>query len=361
MREPLVSVIIPVYNTERYIARAVQSVLEQSYTAIEVILVNDGSTDASEEVCKEFEQRYSRVNYFSQMNKGVASARNLGINIANGEYILFLDSDDTWKSNLVERVIECFQDTNCDMVRFGFLSHAPDVLQTDKIENAIYTQKEIIKRYFADGTIYRNLSVCWGGAYKRSIIEKGNIHFDERLAIGEDGKFVLQYSLLCEKIQMLDEYLYDYYPIFEDRENATSRNTKAIYDEYELCFLEFELIYGKWDAILSDDDKEQTYGGFVDRTIGRLVRLAAYTPMKLMPVNYMRLKNFVTNEAVQKAIIYYRPKRKTDSKAIPWAIKNRFMFAVWYMLRSKRSNYFKMYGKKMVAQSIWKNGPIIRF
>lgn len=360
MTNPLVSVIIPIYNTEKYIRRSVDSVLNQTYQNFEILLVNDGSNDRSPEVCEDLSNKDERIQYFTQKNQGVSVARNLGLKNAKGEYVFFLDSDDEWNNRLIEKVIDCFQITNCDMVRFGFNSHAPQYVQNDRIREGLFAQKEIVCSYFADGVIYRNFSACWSGAYKRTLIEGEKLRFDKKMAIGEDGKFVLQYTLLCKKIQMIDEHLYEYYPIFEDRENATSRDTKAIYDEYELCLLEFELIYQKWDSLLSEADKREAYGKFVDRTIGRLVRLAAYTPIGKLPENYKSLSNFIKNKAVQTAIIYYIPQRLTDSKLIPWAIKDKNTSLLWFALISKKRKYLKTYGRKREACSIWKNKAIVK-
>jgi glycosyltransferase involved in cell wall biosynthesis len=356
----LVSVIIPIYNTEKYIQRAVDSVLSQTYQNFEILLINDGSSDGSSGICENLSNQDKRIRYFYQKNQGVSVARNLGLKKAKGDYIFFLDSDDEWKNNLVEKVVECFQNSDCDMVRFGFHSHAPEVVQNDRIENAIYIQKELICKYFDDGIIYRNFSACWSGAYKKKLIDNGGLLFDKSLAIGEDGKFVLQYTLCCEQIQMIDEYLYEYYPIFENRANATSRDTKAIYDEYELCLLEYELIYKNWNGLLSETEKKQIYGSFIDRTIGRLVRLAAYTPMNKLSENFNSLKKFVANREVQEAIRFYVPKRATDSKITPWAIKTKNMPLLWCALKSRKGKYFKVYGRKREARSIWNGRPVVK-
>ncbi len=360
MRNVLVSVIIPIYNTEKYIKRAVDSVLRQTYQNFEVLLINDGSSDGSSCICENLSNLDKRIRYFYQKNQGVSAARNLGLKNAKGDYILFLDSDDEWKNNLVEKIVECFQNSDCDMVRFGFHSHAPEIVQNDKIENAIYTQKELICKYFDDSMIYRNFSACWSGAYKKRLIDNGGLLFDKRLAIGEDGKFVLQYTLLCKQIQMIDEYLYEYYPIFANRTNATSRDTKVIYDEYELCLLQFELIYKEWNTGLAETEKKQVYGSFVNRIIGRLVRLAAYTPVNQLSENYNSLKKFVINREVQEAIRFYVPKRAMDSKIIPWAIKTRNMPLLWWALKSRKGRYFKSYGRKREARSIWNGRPVVK-
>ena len=99
----LVSVIIPIYNTEKYIKRAVDSVLSQTYQNFEILLINDGSSDGSSGICENLSNQDKRIRYFYQKNQGVSVARNLGLKKAKGDYIFFLDSDDEWKNNLVEK------------------------------------------------------------------------------------------------------------------------------------------------------------------------------------------------------------------------------------------------------------------
>lgn len=357
MQNPLVTIIMPIYNTQGYIKRAVESVLNQSFMDYELLLVNDGSTDASEEECQRMLQLDDRILYLSQENGGVASARNLGLSRARGEYVFFLDSDDTWKNNLLETVVGAFMKTNCDMVRFGFQSKAVELLAEDSLVDKIYSQKELIIQYFTDGNIYRNFSACWSGAYKHSIIEEHHLAFDPSLARGEDGKFVLSYTLHCKNIYVLDKKLYEYYPFFPDRENATSRATKELYDEYELCFLQFKMINSCWEGLINEGERRQLYRDFIDRSIGRLVRFVAYTPVRMFWENYKRLGLFCKDEDVQKAATYYFPKRESDSKIVPWALRNKFVLILWISLLRKKKTYFKIHEKKDFAQSVWRKTP----
>ncbi len=354
MGEPLVSVIVPVYETEKYVRRAVESICNQTYDNLEVILVNDGSPDNSEEICLELAREDNRVKYYYQENAGVASARNLGLSKADGEYVLFCDSDDEWKENLLELTVKEMQESGYDMVRFSFESRASELIMSDDLPEKVYSQKELFLEYFSNSIIYRNISSSCFGVFRLQIIKENRLQFDERLKHGEDGKFVVQYINHCEEIKYINQNLYVYYPFFEDRITATSRNNKELYNEYELCCILFEEFYKQWNSRLSKEEKQKAYGAFYDRVIGRLVRFAAYSTQQTRIKDKKSLKDFLYRSYVIDAGNYYQRIRSTDSKAIPFLMKKRCVNLLWLVLRGKRERYYQMYGKKQYAESIWK-------
>ena len=111
----LVSIIVPVYNAQDYVGKCIASILAQSYTNIELILVNDGSTDKSEDVCRKYARLDERIKIFSQSNGGVSNARNKGLDKASGEYIMFVDADDYIESNMVEVMYKAIKEENVSM------------------------------------------------------------------------------------------------------------------------------------------------------------------------------------------------------------------------------------------------------
>lgn len=131
MNKPKVSIIIPVYNVERYVKKCINSVLSQSYTDYEIILVDDGSTDASGEICDRFAEQYRQISVIHQSNMGLGGARNTGIAASKGDYLLFIDSDDTVNLRLVEKCIEKAEKYGCDIVLFDAVAVYPDGSQGD--------------------------------------------------------------------------------------------------------------------------------------------------------------------------------------------------------------------------------------
>ena len=148
----LISVIVPVYNCERYLPQAIETILDQTYEPIEIIVINDGSTDRSEEIAKRF---LPRIRYYSHPNKGPGATRNKGAKLANGQFLAFLDSDDLWLPNKLERQMGLFSDhPDLDMV-FGYVKqfHSPELAA--ELKNKTTFASEIMKGFLV-GTLLIN-------------------------------------------------------------------------------------------------------------------------------------------------------------------------------------------------------------
>ncbi|MDF2791255.1 MAG: glycosyl transferase family protein, partial [Neobacillus sp.] len=155
MKQEMVSVIVPVYNTEKYIARCLESIITQKYRNIEIIVVNDGSTDQSEKIINTYAEKDRRVQLYNQKNAGQAVARNRGLQIANGEYILMVDSDDSISENLIDDVLRKMCEAKADLAIFD-----------------LYYFKSGKKIYFKTGTNLRSAETMpLNKMYKRSLWE----------------------------------------------------------------------------------------------------------------------------------------------------------------------------------------------
>ena len=181
------SVIIPVYNAEKYLEKCVDSVLMQSYNNFEVILINDGSTDSSGVICDSYALNDSRVKVFHQSNKGVSAARNLGIHKSKGEWLYFMDSDDTINENLFA-ILEK-NDAYIDVIQFGFnrISLDEKTLSFFPKSNKIYNSAD---DYIKDVS-YKTFTL-WVHFFRSSIIEKYNIRFTEGQKYAEDLEFTIK-------------------------------------------------------------------------------------------------------------------------------------------------------------------------
>ena len=353
---PLISVIVPVYNTEQYIKRAIESICRQTYENIEVIIVNDGSTDRTEQVCISLEKRDTRIKYYYQENGGVSSARNLGLEKASGEYILFCDADDEWDSKLVEIVADNMMKNDCDMVRFSYRSDNERYLAECPLPEKKLTARETLVEWFMDADINANMSNCWGGMYKRSIIKQNNITFMKQLRAGEDIIFVFDYTMSCSQVSFISDKLYIYYPVFEDRVNATNRKQAALYDEYELHALKLQKFYKKYHLELTEEQKKDVYGKCYDRIIGRMICFAAYSTTTSKKSDERRLKEFINQPYMIEAGKYFERVRKTDSCLVPFLMRRRWSRMLWWMLNLRAKKYIAAYGKKIYAYSIWREG-----
>lgn len=196
-----VSVIIPVYNTEKYLKKCIESVMNQTLTDIEILVVNDGSKDSSEKIINKLLKVDKRIRYYSQENKGVSAARNVGLQHAKGEFILFVDSDDTILPETLDELYNYAIRKRVEIVRFGIdISNKKNIV--NKCEFKEYVYKDIIENY-------NYASVCYELISNKLIINN-NIKFDESIKYGEDLLFNMLIYLKANKIYLTDKIYYRY-------------------------------------------------------------------------------------------------------------------------------------------------------
>lgn len=208
MDKALISVIIPVYNVAEYIDRCVESLLSQTYSNIEIILINDGSKDTSSEVCHRLSDLHEdKIKVIDQENKGVSAARNAGLDIASGEYIAFVDADDWVSEDYLEKLYTAIIDNDADL---SICAHVMDYdsgksVYMRRISGGAYTVAEYI------GVQGIGMPNIWVSMYKANVIQNNNIRFDSYLRKGEDILFICSYMSKCSKIFAIDDAMYHYY------------------------------------------------------------------------------------------------------------------------------------------------------
>ena len=189
------SIIIPVYNSEDYLPRCIESVLSQSFSDFEVLLVDDGSQDSCRVICDEYAAKDNRIRVFYKNNGGVSSARNLGLDHACGEWIYFVDSDDEILPNGLQTLVDCISD-DVDVVMGGFVEEdeCGNVLSVDKRVVLSLTKKQsIVSLYGGNGSYYHYCGYLWMRLLRRSVIQRLDLRFDTSIAIKEDTLFLMQY------------------------------------------------------------------------------------------------------------------------------------------------------------------------
>lgn len=204
----MISIIVPVYNTEKWLHRCVDSLLAQTYTDFEVLLINDGSTDGSGVICDEYAIRDPRVRAFHKSNGGVSSARNLGLDNAKGEWINFVDSDDWVESHYLEVLINQVGDSDLSICDFKL--QGTNDKWTDKIDTACIEESNLATFYTE---IYPNceMTAPWAKLLKHEYIKKERIRFDESLHTIEDTLFILDYLYHVKSIVTTHEKFYNYW------------------------------------------------------------------------------------------------------------------------------------------------------
>lgn len=217
INDKLISIIIPVYNSEKTLDRCITSIINQSYKNLEIIIVNDGSTDGSLEICQKYSKFDNRINTFNQCNKGVGSSRNLGLNSCKGEYILFIDSDDLIEENYIKTLYQSAILTDADIIESGarvILNNNVQIYPYEKNEKiSIYNNKMYCESYL---NFESNVSV-WGKLFKRELI--GDTRFID-LNINED--FIFSWSIL-KKTKIYCENLYTNYTYYLDKQDSLSK------------------------------------------------------------------------------------------------------------------------------------------
>lgn len=230
----LISIIVPVYNSENYLKKCVESILNQTYDNLEVILVDDGSEDASYKICCELAKKDKRVIVKQKKNGGVSSARNLGILSSKGNILLFVDADDTVDVNYVKKLSEPLIKKDYDVAICSFYN-----VFSQKIKKGIIIDEIFLKENIQDDfeKIFPLLfSVC-NIAYKKNIITENALQFDENMRQGEDVFFNFTYFKFVKRVFLVKEYLYNYY----HREN-NSLNQKAYYKDFQYYLIRLTLL-----------------------------------------------------------------------------------------------------------------------
>lgn len=209
---PLISIIIPIYNSQHTISRCIESVIKQTLQDYEIILINDGSTDNSEFICKEYAKLYPQIRFFTKENGGVSQTRNYGLAQSKGKYITFVDADDFIEENYLE---ELYKGKDYDL---AFINIAKYCLDKRQKENSIiksFTTKSIkIPDKNTERLIIENdllaIGFPWGKLFKKEIIDSNNLKFNEQLSNHEDHLFYFDYLIHCKTIYLSNCICYNY-------------------------------------------------------------------------------------------------------------------------------------------------------
>lgn len=239
-----ISILIPVYNTSKYLERCLNSIINQNLKEIEIICINDGSTDNSLEILNSFVQKDSRIKIINKNNGGLTTARNVGIKNATGEYCLNIDSDDWIEQGYLEEIYKKAKKENLDMVIsdiiFDYEYKKEEIIKKDLNieENKILTGKEYLK-IFLSKNFY---GYTWNKLIKKEIYEKFGIEYDEEIFLYEDVEVIAKLALYMKRIGKINKAYYHYI----QGENNGSRVIKfKNYLDMERCFNEIKKYYLK--------------------------------------------------------------------------------------------------------------------
>lgn len=262
---PMVSIIVPIYNAEQYLRRCVDSILNQEYTDFELLLVNDGSTDASGDICEEYGDQDPRVIVIQKENTGVSDSRNRALDRAQGKYLQFLDSDDWITPDATRLFVRAAEEYGCDMVISDFYRVVGERLSTkgDIEEEGVLTREEFAAHMMENPADFY-YGVLWNKLYRRDIVEEHNLRMDTDINWCEDFMFNLEYIRYAKVFYALHAPIYYYVK----RKGSLASQGINISKTVKMKLNVFEYYNNFYKHVLEEEDYEknrlQVYRFFID-------------------------------------------------------------------------------------------------
>ncbi|MDO5417254.1 MAG: glycosyltransferase family 2 protein [Lachnospiraceae bacterium] len=262
---PVVSIIVPVYNAEAYLKRCVNSILNQEYMNFELLLIDDGSTDSSGEICEEYAGRDARVRVVHKENSGVSDTRNLAIEMAEGAYLQFVDSDDWLTADATKLMVRAAQENSCDLVITDFYRVVGErVSQKGDIEEDGVLNQEAFAACMMENPSDFYYGVLWNKLYRRDIIERYQLRMDSEISWCEDFMFNLEYIRHAESFYALRTPVYYYLK----RKGSLVSQGMSITKTVKMKLMVFEYYNNFYKHVLDEEDYEknrlQVYRFLVD-------------------------------------------------------------------------------------------------
>lgn len=334
MKKIKYTIIIPIYNCDIYLNRCIDSIVNQIKDGYELILVDDGSTDMSGDICDRYAKENKHIVVIHKKNAGQSSARNDALKIAKGEYILFIDSDDYVNEgyfDTIDSIIE--KNKNIELINFGFLSDVDDLnfnnLSSDEVSYAekLYKSHNEIKDDFInlwDNTMLYNI---WNKVYKKEIIDNKNIKF-YKSDWGEDVEFNKEY---IDSINSLYNSSKCFYHYIRERQGASTKKYKNNFFEIRKNeFIKFNEYFDKWN-ISKDKYYEYSCRRYIERVLGCIENV--YCSDMKFKERYKEIKKIIHDPITREAIKYAQPKSK-KIKIMLLPIKMKLVLATMLMGRT---------------------------
>ena len=321
-----VSIILPTYKSKETIGTAIESVLNQTYQDIELIVIENGIKDGTEQICRKFEKKYpNKIIYTYNEEPGVSNARNIGIEKATGEYIAFIDSDDKYETNFLEKMIKCMEEKGSQLVTCGYRTIYEKkeklIKQPHKVQNTTNIKEylEIVKESY----LFNEL---WNKLYIANIIKENNITFNLKFELGEDFLFNLDYLKYVKKASYINEPLY----IYTDGQEGLKLRYRANKFEIEYDLTKhLEEFYREKEYPL-----EYVYNRFTRVYYNGIMNIYNHNNPATKKEKNEQLEIFIKQEQYQKDLNFFKDKI-TDKK---------FRIAV---------NFFFLKGKNMIKLFIF--------
>lgn len=215
------SIIIPAFNAEKTVARCLDSIVLQSTDDVEIVIINDGSSDSTDEICKEYTRKYPFIFYQYKKNEGVAAARNDGIDFARGRYLIFVDSDDYLEAEFLRRADEILDEYKYDLILFSYFREKQGEKQLVSSHEKRCKERINTFKIISELISNKRINAPWAKIYDAEIVKKNHVNFTPGVSIAEDRAFNIKYALYCTSIATTD---FPGYTVTLDNENSLSRS-----------------------------------------------------------------------------------------------------------------------------------------
>lgn len=334
---PKVSIIVPVYNGEKYIQTCIEQIFNQSYTNFELLIINDGSTDDTLNILSNTKNLNNKnINIFNKANGGVSSARNLGIEKAHGQWIAFIDADDIITQNyLSDLMLAVDQDNSIDLNISGFKSFGSSTNLTNSFNNETIT-KDQIGLLLSKQLKRTSFGTLWGKIYKKEIIINNNIKFDTKIRFNEDTLFNLRYFLFCHKIKTIKSVNY----LWRIDERPFSRYAADI-DEYIYTLRLLSTAYNDLTQKYSFTNNKYIEGVFMMHTFRLMTYEMQHNKYRLTSYNYFKhrfkeisdLRNYFrsSNKSIISILFYFI----RHNNIFPFFLYSRFIYPLKLIISTK--------------------------
>lgn len=319
-KDDKISIVVPVYNSERKLSKCLESICNQSYDNLEIIVIDDGSKDSSCEIIKKFKNSDKRIIPIYKENTGVSDTRNRGIEIAKGKYLMFVDSDDYLEENACEIMIKSIKsDKNIDIAIGSWNNIYNGLVKKEDIHSGVFEIKDFFSRVETED-YYKIINPLWNKIYKTNIIKENNLKFDLNISLGEDMVFNFKLLLLSNRIKILNESIYNY-NISDTGLNMKKRKIEE-YEQNAISVLDNLNVY---------NNIKDAYGFIFYQTCVIINDFAKYTKKQYL---YNLVKKIYRLYISNKTIDYVKYIKKKSRKILFFFFKAKqyyFIYKLYYL------------------------------
>lgn len=331
MNGPFLSIVIPIYNAEKYLSECLESIINQSYKPIEIILVNDGSTDKSLAISRHYAKQDKRIKIITQENSGVSAARNIGIKAATGKWLCFVDADDWIEQNACD-ILSQELSTDYDVYFSPYFKYEKTkrfiVTSPHKHDELEKSDFAIFQEWLLNQYIYRNdyaISSPWAKIYRTDFIRNNNIFFNPKLSMGEDKVFNLQVYQYARKGMYIDIPFYNYRI---DTNSSSRKYDKNIIEKYENLLQEISIFIEKYRK---GDKLTEAFN--IRKAMALMYYIVLFLCNRSNTMNYWERKKFFL--IIRNKSLYNEALKKIKFSVFPFTQSILFLFL-------KKKNFFAL-------------------